>query len=609
MQTTWLILSRSIALIVLLNLSSANGQSGVSPTELMTIKFLKQAPPSFKRDTALVIAYNLLAEKHIANDLSQAKSYTDSALTITERIKWQKGIARTYISLAFYYETTGYWDKTNTLLQQSIQISRRLGDKKGELAGLLRYGLLYWDLSGNYDKSISIFSKCLRMAIAQKDNSAMARVYYQMGIVYALKKDYKRALFYFDQLKVFIEKHLTATYRRTQLQIWAYNVAQIYILTNRTQEAETMLAYTMPAIERENNMFEKYFSNWTISNAYLQKKEYKKARFYAIKATYYARFIPSRAHDVYVHTLLYKIYKGLNQSVLALKHLEELRRLESEIASNETSVRIEELQLRYNTKAQQEQINHLTIERQNQTQKILLGSLLVLVIFSVYVFYSNRQLRQKNRAISVALLQGQTLERQRVAADLHDNLGTTLSALHWNLDAMDKTNLTAVERAVYTTINQQVSQAYNDVRLLSHNLLPDELAKQGLGVALRNLVDKMNRNTSVRFCLTGVNDLPRLDRQTEFELYSICLELLNNTIKHAHATEGHIDLAQINGTLHLIIGDNGTGLNGQRSDGRGLHNVAARVASLAGTWVVDSTPDGGVQNRIAVPVKTPIRAA
>ncbi|WP_461048811.1 sensor histidine kinase [Spirosoma arcticum] len=215
----------------------------------------------------------------------------------------------------------------------------------------------------------------------------------------------------------------------------------------------------------------------------------------------------------------------------------------------------------------------------------------------------------QNAELKAALLQGQTLERQRVAADLHDNLGTTLSALHWNLEAMDTTKLSVVEQAVYATINQQVSQAYNDVRLISHNLLPDELAKQGLAVALRGLVEKMNRNTPVRFRLSGADTLPRLDRQTEFELYSICLELLNNTIKHAHASEGFIELTQANGMLYMTVGDNGTGVTNERTDGRGLQNVAARVDSLGGTWIVDSTAGGGIQNRISVPVRIPSRVS
>ena len=261
-------------------------------------------------------------------------------------------------------------------------------------------------------------------------------------------------------------------------------------------------------------------------------------------------------------------------------------------------------------------INYLT------TYGVPIGNLSEILFFTVALAddyrRSHRQEKQaqqqlidtlqvQNQQITTAHLQGQTTERQRVAADLHDNLGTTLSALHWSLEAMDTTKLSAVEQAVYATINQQVSQAYNDVRLLSHNLLPDELAKQGLAVALCHLVDKMNRNTTVRFGLSGTDALPQLDQQAEFELYSICLELLNNTIKHAHATEGFIDLTLANGMLYMTVGDNGTGVANQRTDGRGLQNVAARVDSLAGTWKVDSTPGGGVQNRISVPVRIPSR--
>lgn len=323
----------------------------------------------------------------------------------------------------------------------------------------------------------------------------------------------------------------------------------------------------------------------------------------------YAKALNSPTKVLQSHRIIFDAYKLLRRSEPALHELETIKWLEDSTLRQRSIVLLAELQLKYNTKQQQEEIAWLTIKNQRSQARFMSGGILLLVLLLGIIIYNNRQLQAKNLAISTASLRGQTLERQRVAADLHDNLGTTLSALHWNLEAMDTTKLSPVEQAVYANINQQVSQAYNDVRLLSHNLLPDELAKQGLAVALRHLVDKMNRNTPVRFRLTGADTFPRLDQQTEFELYSICLELLNNTIKHAHATEGFIDLTQIDGTLNLTVGDNGTGLNGQRADGRGLQNVAARVESLAGTWSVNSTPEGGVQNRITVLVKASVRVS
>jgi signal transduction histidine kinase len=214
-------------------------------------------------------------------------------------------------------------------------------------------------------------------------------------------------------------------------------------------------------------------------------------------------------------------------------------------------------------------------------------------------------LQTQNKQVTAALLQGQTLERKRVAADLHDNLGTTLSALHWNLEAMDVNKLTSVEQSVYATIREQVSQAYTDVRLLSHNLLPDELARQGLATALQRLIEKLNRNTALHFQLTGIDCLPRLDQQTEFELYSICLELLNNTIKHAHASEAYLIITIAKNLLYLTVSDNGTSTDKPTKEGRGLQNVAARVESLGGTWAVESGADRGTTNLITVPVTTP----
>ena len=218
-------------------------------------------------------------------------------------------------------------------------------------------------------------------------------------------------------------------------------------------------------------------------------------------------------------------------------------------------------------------------------------------------------LLQQNAELKVALLQGQTLERQRVAAHLHDNLGTTLTALQWSLDATDKSRLTPAERAVYATIREQVGQAYRDVQLLSHNLLPAELAKQGLAAALNQLVDKMNHNTGVRFRLTGAEVLPRLDEQTEFELYSIFLELLNNTVKHAQSTEGSVAFSLNAGRLLMTVSDNGKGVANQDTTGYGLQNVAARVASLSGALVINSQPGWGVENQITVPITTPARVS
>ena len=211
-------------------------------------------------------------------------------------------------------------------------------------------------------------------------------------------------------------------------------------------------------------------------------------------------------------------------------------------------------------------------------------------------------LLQKNAELQAAILQGQTTERRRVAIDLHDNLGSTLSSIGWSMEAIDKSNMTESEQKIYQNLQGMILKAYNDVRLLSHNLLPEELEKQGLIPALQTFVRKLNKNTKTHFELQIPENFVRLGKKTEFELYTISLELVNNILKHSHATEAKIIFELESHNLKLSITDNGKGIFENNSDGKGLKNVQARVESLGGKWEIKSKENEGTNSIIVVPI-------
>lgn len=308
------------------------------------------------------------------------------------------------------------------------------------------------------------------------------------------------------------------------------------------------------------------------------------------------------------HDRLYYTFRAMGRMDSAYTHKDAAIAINDSLARVGDQQQILYLKEKYAAGKRQQELEQ-ELAKQRNLLYMLIGAGLFLVCIVGLFIWRNRVLSRKNEEFKAALLQGQTLERKRVAADLHDNLGSTLSSLQWTLESIDKTKLSAAEQGVYKNLSQQVSQAYNDVRLLSHNLLPDELAKQGLPVALTQLIDKLNGNTPVRFNLALPEHPKRMDSQTEFELYSICLELLNNSLKHAGATETCITLTQSDGGVQLTIADNGMGLNGHRKGGKGLQNVAARVDALGGTWSVESEAGQGVMNQISVPVNGPARVS
>lgn len=214
-----------------------------------------------------------------------------------------------------------------------------------------------------------------------------------------------------------------------------------------------------------------------------------------------------------------------------------------------------------------------------------------------------RTLLQQNAELQAAILEGQTTERKRLAADLHDNLSSTLTAVRWNLMAFNKQNLSESERKVYDEMLSMTTTAHDQVRLISHNLLPDELEKEGLTCALERLVRKLNRSGTVHFSLIINNLAERLSKKMEFELYSIVLELTHNITKHSGATEAVITLmmndelgtmSKSSRVLKLTVSDNGKGLAENRQNGMGIQNVESRVKSLNGKWKMHSQEGKGV---------------
>jgi signal transduction histidine kinase len=144
---------------------------------------------------------------------------------------------------------------------------------------------------------------------------------------------------------------------------------------------------------------------------------------------------------------------------------------------------------------------------------------------------------------------------------------------------------------VYESLVEMTNEAHQRVRFLSHNLLPEDLEKDGLSVSLEKLMEKLNRSDKTIFSSQITLD-ERLEKQTEFELYSICLELINNIIKHADATEARIKLYHQDAHIYLEIFDNGQGIREYSQEGKGLKNIQERVSSLKGTWQIEFTAKG-----------------
>jgi len=157
-----------------------------------------------------------------------------------------------------------------------------------------------------------------------------------------------------------------------------------------------------------------------------------------------------------------------------------------------------------------------------------------------------------------------------------------------------------------------ITDAYNQVRHISHNLLPSILEEQGLIPALEKLSADINRPGKLTCDLIVAKDVFIEDKKVAFELYSCALELITNILKHAQARHVVIEIVQTEGFHILMITDDGVGV--QREPGQGLGNIRQRVESLNGKFSLralknsQGTANGGTAIALRIPRQTTLVA-
>jgi signal transduction histidine kinase len=194
-------------------------------------------------------------------------------------------------------------------------------------------------------------------------------------------------------------------------------------------------------------------------------------------------------------------------------------------------------------------------------------------------------------------------ERRRVSRDLHDEIGAALSMLRLQvgqLNVVKVLHLVNSEKIIIDS-KQLIDSTIENVRRISNDMLPHGLDEFGLKYALEMLCDKIESASCLVINL-DFNNLERLENRLELALYRILQELLNNTLKHAQATEVTIRFMPDNQNLTLIYQDNGKGfdLETLTKRGLGLKNIESRVSMIHGKLTYIPTIEKGVEVLIGV---------
>ncbi|MEM6718045.1 MAG: tetratricopeptide repeat protein [Bacteroidota bacterium] len=214
-------------------------------------------------------------------------------------------------------------------------------------------------------------------------------------------------------------------------------------------------------------------------------------------------------------------------------------------------------------------------------------------------------LKEQERKAITTMISGQEEERERIAKDLHDRLGSMLSVvkIHYKSVEEDLEKIKKETKSQYEKANALLDEACETVRKIAHNMISGTLTKFGLVPALKELKQKIEETKMLQIELLAHGLDNRLDNTTEIQLYRIIQELLNNVLKHANATEVTIQVLKREVDLNIMVSDNGVGfdINKSQFEGMGLKSIKARVVEMNGQVLIDSGTGNGTTITIEIP--------
>ena len=196
-------------------------------------------------------------------------------------------------------------------------------------------------------------------------------------------------------------------------------------------------------------------------------------------------------------------------------------------------------------------------------------------------------------------------ERQRLARDLHDSVSQSLYSLSLLAEAGRRVSESGDQKSArhyLTRLGETALQSLKDMRLLVYELRPLTLSAEGLAGAIQHRLDTVEKRAGMKVSMV-VNEVLDLPPQVETELFRIAHEALNNTLKHANATEVVVTLGVDFGCVELEVADNGRGFTPEAlndTGGLGLHSMRERAERVGGSLMIDAKPGEGTRIKVRV---------
>lgn len=557
-------------------------------------------------------------------EVTEARKALDRSLAYRLEVADQGGIAESYNYIALLFKEQAEYDSAVYYYLQSSRSSVLAGDS---IALVKAYGNIgkAFNFLNDPVKAKEYFLKALKILRVKKYSRFEGAIYNNLGMTYYTLENHDSAMYYYLRCQAIYSEINHSSGLGYVLQ----NIGAVYEKRKDYSRAKDHFMQALAIFE--NLHYEKGIIDANINLALVEERKgnYSEALRIYDKILVLAKEI---SYQESIKQIYYNIYKAhsLNGDFKQAYHYQELYHAIKDSLSNlERAAIIADLELKYGKEKDQAEIMSLRNEtlqkdlqlRKRTNERNLLTSIAVTIaVLVLMLFVITRQRLMKDRIIRIkeierlkeeklalaakSLVEGQEEERKRVASELHDGLGILLSTV--------KLQFTSIKEALpakselLNRASELLERASGDVRRISHNLMPGNLVRFGLFDALEDLFESLRDGKLIHAELHVKGSEKRLPENHEIMIYRMAQELVNNTLKHARASNISLLINNMPDEVILHYADDGAGFDPEDiGDGGslGLRSIRSRVDFLNGDLQIESSPGKGAAFFIHIPLE------
>lgn len=420
---------------------------------------------------------------------------------------------------------------------------------------------------------------------------------------YAIINDYKKSKYYHQKHQELLENNpdneiIKFTYH--------YNSANFNAKINKKSAAKESLKIIKTLSFKANNTYQKGLYYKTYSHINLIEKKLNSALTNIDSALYYFKKGSSDLYILNTQISKIKILKELNKFKEAFEVLEEYKELKKKSDDLYVDAYIQEAELKYNDINQKLIITKFKLKNEKQEKQkenflyIFIIFTIIIIFATIILFFNNKEINTQKDIINskiqtntfLTILRTEDRERKRISNELHDIVGAKMAVLKLMIEnILDEQQ---PNKECQRHISGFIDKIIDEIRQISHNLLPQNIHDNGLDNSILELVRDFNNQTKIHidYFSSGIDD--EIDEYYALFIYRIAQEFIGNILKHSKATECILNIYKVKNKIHITIEDNGIGFDIDKEyKGQGIREIQNYIKNVNGKFEIESSPNSG----------------